>query len=223
MEESQWIETLNSLFMSRVPQLDTNLELIFAQISQAYKSKALAETQMNEITTGLEKLIEYQHQMKNQWASLQNPKRFKSILGLLPEYRHVNIILNNKRYNNPALNNGLYQIDLQSVDKLKKTLLSIQKYQLMNHTKKRIKSLAGKNLIHRASQAQLTRRCDECIHMIEEELEKMGYDKEKQKGQYETFIKIVTAPFMVVGYAGYGLYELVVKLNTRAAEAKESE
>lgn len=97
---------------------------------------------MKEIIKGLEKLIEYQHQMKNQWASLQNPKRFKSILGLLPEYKHVNYILNNKRYNNPALNNGLYQIDLQSVDKLKKTLLSIQKYQLLNHTKKRIKSLA---------------------------------------------------------------------------------
>lgn len=63
----------------------------------------------------------------------------------------MNRILNNKRYNNPALNNGLYQIDLESVDKLKKTLLSIQKYQLLNHTKKRIKSLAQKNLIHRAS------------------------------------------------------------------------
>lgn len=43
MEESQWIETLNSLFMSRVPKLDTNLELIFAQIAQAYKSKVLSE------------------------------------------------------------------------------------------------------------------------------------------------------------------------------------
>lgn len=31
------------------------------------------------------------------------------------------------------------------------------------------------------------------------------------------------APFVVVGYAGYGLYELVVKLNNRAFEAKESE
>ena len=61
MEESQWIETLNSLFMSRVPKLDTNLELIFAQIAQAYKSKALSQQSMNEITTGLEKLIQYQH------------------------------------------------------------------------------------------------------------------------------------------------------------------
>lgn len=31
------------------------------------------------------------------------------------------------------------------------------------------------------------------------------------------------APFVVVGYAGYGLYELVVKLNNRAFEAKQSE
>lgn len=117
--------------------------------------------------------------MKNQWASLQNPRRFKSILGLLPEYKHVNTILHNKRYNNPALNNGLYQIDAQSLDKLKKTLLSIQKYQLMEHTKTRIKSLAQKNFIHRTSKAQLTRRCDDCIHLIDEELQKMGLDLER--------------------------------------------
>lgn len=114
--------------------------------------------------------------MKNQWASLQNPRRFKSILGLLPEYKHVNNILHNERYNNPALNNGLYQIDAQSLDKLKKTLLSIQKYQLMEHTKTKIKSLAQKNFIHRTSKAQLTSRCDDCIHMIDEELQKMGFD-----------------------------------------------
>lgn len=59
--------------------------------------------------------------------------------------------------------------------------------------------------------------------MLEEELEKMGYDQEKQKNQYATFIKVVTAPFMVVGYAGYGLYELVVSLNKKAFEAKQSE
>jgi hypothetical protein len=96
---------------------------------------------MKEITDGLAKLVEYQHKMKNQWASLENPRRFKSILGLLPEYNSVNTILNNKRYNNPALNEGLYQIDLASVDKLKKTLLSIQRYQMENNTKKRIKML----------------------------------------------------------------------------------
>lgn len=57
-------------------------------------------------------------------------------MGVIPEYKYVNRILDNKRYNNPSLNNGLYQIDLSSVDKLKKTLLSVQRYSLINATKK---------------------------------------------------------------------------------------
>ena len=50
----------------------------------------------------------------------------------------------------------------------------------------------------------------------------MGFDQKKLKSQYETFIKIVSPPYMVIGYAGNGLYELVIKLNTRASEARES-
>jgi hypothetical protein len=46
MEESQWIETLNALFMSRVPQLDTNLELIFAKLTQAFKNNKLGASDM---------------------------------------------------------------------------------------------------------------------------------------------------------------------------------
>ena len=46
----------------------------------------------------------------------------------------------------------------------------------------------------------------------------MGINTETQKNQFDTFIKIVSAPFVVIGYAGYGLYELVSNLKS----AKES-
>ena len=59
VEETQWIERLNVLFMSRVPQIDTNLELILAQLAEANKSKQLSDEQMTNLTQGLDKLIAY--------------------------------------------------------------------------------------------------------------------------------------------------------------------
>ena len=64
VEETQWIERLNVLFMSRVPQIDTNLELILAQLSEANKSKQLSDDQMANLTQGLDKLIAYQYKIK---------------------------------------------------------------------------------------------------------------------------------------------------------------
>lgn len=43
VEETQWIERLNLLFMSRVPQIDSNLELIVAHLAEANKSKQLSD------------------------------------------------------------------------------------------------------------------------------------------------------------------------------------
>lgn len=159
MEQTQWIERLTALFVSKVPQLDTNMDEILRKLDQALKAKVLPDQLISQLTQDLEKLIEYQLKIKDQWLSIQNPEKFKSILGVIPEYKFVNRILENKRYNNPSLNNGLYQIDLSSVDKLKKTLLSVQRYSLMNATKKQIQRLGKQNLINRQSFKQLSRRC----------------------------------------------------------------
>lgn len=70
VEETQWIERLNFLFMSRVPKLDTNLEMILAQLVTANKSKVLPEDSIVTLTQGLDKLVEYQQKMKAQWASI---------------------------------------------------------------------------------------------------------------------------------------------------------
>ena len=101
------------------------MDEILRKLDQALKAKVLPDQLISQLTQDLEKLIEYQLKIKDQWLSIQNPEKFKSILGVIPEYKFVNRILENKRYNNPSLNNGLYQIDLSSVDKLKKTLLSV--------------------------------------------------------------------------------------------------
>ena len=142
---------------------------------------------------------------------------------MIPDYKFVNKILENKRYNNPSLNNGLYQIDVSSVDKLKKTLLSVQRYSLINFTKKRINTLGKQNLINRASFKQLNRRCSETIEVLEDELEKMGYDIDNQKSQYETFVKVLKAPLVFINAAGSGLIGIFVKLQQKSVESRQTE
>ena len=67
------------------------------------------------------------------------------------------------------------------------------------------------------------RRCNETIQMLEEELEKMGYDLENQKGQYDLFIKIVKSPIIFVNFASSGLIGLFVKLQQKSANSRQSE
>ena len=50
--------------------------------------------------------------MKDGWRLLASPMEYKSILGLMPKYQHINRLLYNNRFHNPALGSGLYQLDL---------------------------------------------------------------------------------------------------------------
>jgi len=79
------------------------------------------------IINNLRTLNLYQSHMKDGWRLLASPMEYKSILGLMPKYRHINRLLYNNRFHNPALGSGLYQLDLQTLQCLKKIILVAQK------------------------------------------------------------------------------------------------
>lgn len=54
----------------------------------------------------------------------------KSILGLLDEYKYITKILDSELYDNPSMNCGLYKVDQDCLDQLKKAVLSARDEQL---------------------------------------------------------------------------------------------
>ena len=55
--------------------------------------------------------------------SLASVMEVKSILGLIEEFQYITRILDNDSYDNPALNQGLYKVDQDCLDQLKKACL----------------------------------------------------------------------------------------------------
>jgi len=54
----------------------------------------------------------------------------KSILGLLDEFQYITKILDSELYDNPSMNCGLYRVDQDCLDQLKKAVLSARDEQL---------------------------------------------------------------------------------------------
>lgn len=54
----------------------------------------------------------------------------KSILGLLDEFRFITAILDSELYDNPSMNCGLYRVDQDCLDQLKKAILAARDDQL---------------------------------------------------------------------------------------------
>lgn len=54
----------------------------------------------------------------------------KSILGLLDEFKYITAILDNELYDNPSMNCGLYRVDQDCLDQLKKAVLTARDDQL---------------------------------------------------------------------------------------------
>ena len=64
----------------------------------------------------------------------------KSILGLLDEFKYITRILDSELFDNPSMNCGLYRVDQDCLDQLKKAVLSARDDQL-NETKQVITTL----------------------------------------------------------------------------------
>lgn len=72
-------------------------------------------------------MVDYQLKMRECWNSLKSPMEVKSIMGLIPEYRYINVILDNETYDNPALNYSFFNWDQQTLSHLKMCVLSMRK------------------------------------------------------------------------------------------------
>lgn len=95
---------------------------------------------------------------------------------MIPEYRHIELMLASQRHANPALTSGLYEIDLLTLDYLRKTILLIrhehfrQIRQWIEHTK---------SFLSTANHSALVKRCDAVQQLYEDELEYAGVTGQK--------------------------------------------
>lgn len=77
-------------------------------------------------------LLIYQLKVCEMWDSIDNPNKFKSIIGLFKEYDAVNHLLNEERHQNPSVIASLYQIERQTTRKIKNSLVLIKLNRLDN-------------------------------------------------------------------------------------------
>lgn len=54
----------------------------------------------------------------------------KSILGLLDEFKYISMILDSELYDNPSMNCGLYRVDQDMLDQLKKAIFTAREENL---------------------------------------------------------------------------------------------
>ena len=71
-------------------------------------------------------LLIYQQKVSDMWNSIDNPYKFRTILGLFDEYKAVNKLIYEERHQNPSVTACLYQIDSETVYKVKNSLLIIK-------------------------------------------------------------------------------------------------
>jgi hypothetical protein len=73
---------------------------------------------------------EYQLKMNECWNSLRSPVEVKSIMGLVEEYKYINVILDNEKFDNPSMNFALYDSDASNLDLLKSIIFLMRARQL---------------------------------------------------------------------------------------------
>lgn len=60
------------------------------------------------------------------WNSIDDPNKLRTILGLFPEYMAVDKLVSDERYQNPSVITCLYNIDSETIGKVKNSLLIIK-------------------------------------------------------------------------------------------------
>lgn len=85
---------------------------------------------MQFIIEGLKQLNLNAIYIKECWESLGSPMEIKSILGLLDEFKYISLILDSELYDNPSMNCGLYRVDQDMLDQLKKAIFTAREENL---------------------------------------------------------------------------------------------
>lgn len=85
---------------------------------------------MREVVENLQEIQIQAYDIKECWESLSGVMDIKSILGQLDEFKYISKIMENDKYDNPALNLGFYKVDQDCLDQLKKAVLIARDTQL---------------------------------------------------------------------------------------------
>lgn len=100
---------LNKASLEHGVRIKDIFERVFRNF-QTVAQKGKLEDQMQElILTDMDTIVTYQLKMKECWSSFRSPMEIKSILGLVDDYRFTNHILENQKYDNPAINYSFYE------------------------------------------------------------------------------------------------------------------
>lgn len=119
---------------------------ILQLIDQPNSKATLDIKQMSTIEDGLKELNDHAQSIKECWEALGSVMEIKSILGLLEEFKYISKILDSELFDNPSMNCGLYRVDQDCLDQLKKAVLTAREEQL-NETKQVIETLHNCKLI----------------------------------------------------------------------------
>lgn len=136
--------------------------------------------QLQIISEGLIELNNHALKIKECWEALGNVMEIKSILGLLEEFKYITKILDSELFDNPSMNCGLYRVDQDCLDQLKKAVLSARDDQL-NEIKQVIDTLHQCKLIDDQLHAKYLQRWNEIKEKIEGQLENMGFDQAQRQ------------------------------------------
>lgn len=125
-------------------------------------------------------------EMKECWASLASVMEVKSILGQLDEFKYILKILDNDTYDNPALNQGLYKVDQDCLDQLKKAVLLARESQLKD-LKEIIESLKQCSMIDNNQYRSYLDQWHEIKENVDGQLDNMGFDLASKKAGISDF------------------------------------
>lgn len=194
---------------------------IFETFQQISSEKKLNPDLEQAIIDNMAIMHEYQLKMNECWNSLRSPMEVKSILGLIPEYSYINRILDNQKYDNPSLNYSLYESDQKNLDYLKQVIVIMRK-KLIDDITALIGELNKIDLLTDNESQRYSQRCQEINAKIENELENMGLDPIRQSRQFGLAVRIVGAPFIIIGQLGIGVRDLGITIGS-VFSSKEKE
>lgn len=152
----------------------------------------------------------HQSHLSDGWKMLASPMEYKSILGLIPQYKYINRIMYNNRFCNPTLNAGFYQLDLLTIRCLKKIILVVQNEHLAQ-IKGWLSTL--QSMVKQSHQKELLARCEQVGENIVHELEVMRVDEQEQK-YILNFLEKESTTSVILGSAGEGVYNIVEALGS---------
>ena len=114
---------MNKASLGEGVQIRDIFNSVFLKFNEAAQKGKLDDQMQTLIKKDMEAIVSYQLKMKECWNSFRSPMEVKSILGLVPDYKHIDTILENQSYDNPAINFAFYDNDMLHLNNLSTVML----------------------------------------------------------------------------------------------------